>query len=166
MWRGKDRWRLVAGRDGDFYLADGIHNVVVHLRARDFAPVNFTYAGTRKLTEPRNYIGEIDQAGDDKDHFNGPDGIALDGDGNILVLDGDVVKVYAADGRFVTSQARARGACPDPRRRPELGGDPEDGEGQAELQRGARGSVRRREQEGSLGLPPLREGRLGRTPVS
>ena len=32
-------WKLAPGPDGDFYLADGIHNVVAHFRAKDFAPI-------------------------------------------------------------------------------------------------------------------------------
>ncbi|HUW58541.1 MAG TPA: hypothetical protein VMZ92_18035, partial [Planctomycetota bacterium] len=109
-------WKLAAGLDGDFYLADGIHNVVAHYRARDFEPINFTHSGTVKLDPPRNFIGELNTQGDDGNHFNfkfeekQPFGIAVAADGHILVLDGDVVKTYAPDGRFVEKKPRAADA--------------------------------------------------------
>ena len=107
-WRSKDLWKLAPGKDGDFYLADGIHNVVARFRAKDLSPVNFTHSGTQKLVKPRAYIGEIDTPGSGENHFNGPDGVALDDAGNILVLDGNVVKTYTPEGRFVDRTPRAQ----------------------------------------------------------
>ncbi|HUV38183.1 MAG TPA: hypothetical protein VMY39_01145, partial [Planctomycetota bacterium] len=107
-------WKLTAGRDGDFYLADGIHNVVAHFRARDFSPIDFTWSGTRKLETPRNTIGELNTPGDDADHFNfrfekrEPFGVVLDAQGDLLILDGSVVKTYTPDGRFTGSKPRAQ----------------------------------------------------------
>jgi hypothetical protein len=107
-------WKLAAGLDGDFYLADGIHNIVAHFKAKDFSPVNFTWSGTKKLDAPRNWIGELNTQGDDGDHFNfkfeekQPFGIVVDGKGNLLVLDGDVVKAYDKDGKFMEVKPRAQ----------------------------------------------------------
>ena len=99
-WNRK-KWQVAAGRDGDFFLADGIHHVVARFRARDFAPIPFTWSGTRKLAQPRPYIGEVDDPGYDKGRFQGPLGVAIDGKGNLLVTDRDAVKVYEPTGRFI-----------------------------------------------------------------
>ena len=107
----REKWKLAAGPNGDFYLADGIHHVVGHFRARDLSPIPFTHSGTRKLDTPRPYIGEIDQPGDDDAHFRGPDGISVDDKGNLLVADGDAIKVYDRTGRFVAKRPRAPGAA-------------------------------------------------------
>ena len=101
-WRNKDLWKLVAGRDGDVYIADGIHNLVAHYRAKDLTPIHFT-----GIKAKRHYLGEINTPGDDENHFKGPHGIALDEAGNILVLDGDVVKTFSPDGTALGKKPRA-----------------------------------------------------------
>ncbi|HUV39763.1 MAG TPA: hypothetical protein VMY39_09130, partial [Planctomycetota bacterium] len=98
----KTNTRLAAGAEGDFYYTDNYHHVVGRFRAKDMSPVaSFTHNGVAKLDEPRFYLGEMDQAGDDAGHFKGPDDAAIDADGNLCVLDGDKVKVYTTAGRFL-----------------------------------------------------------------
>jgi len=125
----KTLWKFAAGPDGDVYLADGIHHVVGHFRVKDMSPVeSFKFSGKEELETPRSYIGEVNlnyqakwQRGpdwkekpiiDDESHFLGPADVALDKDGQLLVLDGKLdkrgviegeakVKVYARDGRYV-----------------------------------------------------------------
>jgi len=104
----REKWKLAAGPEGDFYIADGLHHVVAHFRARDFAPINFRYSGTRKLKTPRPYIGEIDKAGEDENHFRGPDGISLDERARLLVVDGDAIKVYDKTGKFVEKRRKEK----------------------------------------------------------
>jgi len=108
----RSKWQVAAGPDGDFYLADGLHHVVAHFRASDFSPIPFTHSGTRKLETPRPYIGEIDEPGEDEGHFKGPDGIAVDGQGQLLVADGDAVKVYDPTGQFKEKRPKAEAKAP------------------------------------------------------
>ena len=112
-WRWRPSWyvrrqtyrtktRLAAGRDGDFYYTDNYHHVVGHFRAKDMTPItSFTHNGDVKLDEPRFALGEMGKPGADKSHFNGPEDVAVDADGNIHVLDGDRSKVYAPTGVFL-----------------------------------------------------------------
>jgi len=98
-YRNGTKWHLAAGRDGDFFLADGLTHVVWRYRAADMTPVNFARVG-------KPYLGTLDEAGNDDEHFQGPDDVAVDAAGNICVLDGESVKVYAKDGTFVEKVAR------------------------------------------------------------
>ena len=103
----KTEFRLAAGRDGDFYLTDDFHHIVARFRAKDFGPIDsFTHSGNEKLAAPRFYIGEKGKAGDDEGHFKGPEDVALDQQGNICVLDGDEVKVYAPTGEFIRTTGK------------------------------------------------------------
>jgi len=98
----KTRPRLGAGTDGDFYLIDDFHHIVGHFRAKDMSPINsFTHCGKQKLAEASFFLGERGKPGDDEGHFHGPDDVAVDADGNLCVLDGDKVKVYAKTGEFL-----------------------------------------------------------------
>jgi hypothetical protein len=98
----KTKARLAAGADGDFYLTDDFHHIVGHFRAKDMSPVNsFTHNGKQALAAPSFFIGEKGKAGDDEGHFNGPNDVAVDAEGQLFVLDGDKVKVYAKTGAFV-----------------------------------------------------------------
>jgi hypothetical protein len=99
-YRGGSKWRLAAGTDGDFLLADGLLHVVWRHRAADMSPANFEKTG-------RSYLGTLDQAGDDEEHLQGPDDVTVDADGNLHVLDGESVKVYGRDGAFVREAAKA-----------------------------------------------------------
>jgi len=111
----KTKFRLAAGTDGDFYLTDDFHHILGHFRARDFRPIqSFTHSGKEALAAPRFFLGVKGKAGNDESHFTGPNDVAVDKEGNILVLDGDRVKVYAASGRFV----RTAGKDAFPTRRP------------------------------------------------
>ena len=78
----------------------------------------FTHSGKEKLDAPREYLGELDMSFwrtrkpvrgevDDANHFVGPDDIAVDEEGNLLVLDGRRVKVYAPDGAFLRFDGKA-----------------------------------------------------------
>jgi len=96
-----------AGQDSDFYVTDNFHHIVARIRAKDFSPVNsFTHNGKEDLATPRYYIGEKGNTGDDEGHFQGPEDVALDQDGNICVLDGDRVKVYAQTGKLIRTDGR------------------------------------------------------------
>jgi len=109
----KRRWRLAAGRKGDFYLADATRHLIGHFRASDFAPIrSFTFAGHRKLPRAAATLGGASSpraaatptsapAPQDAARFAGPDDIAVDKRGNLLVLDGGSVKVHAASGEFL-----------------------------------------------------------------
>lgn len=111
----KTRYGLTAGTDGDVYITDDFHHVVGHFRASDMSPVkSFTHGGRGTLEEPRCTLGETGEAGDDAGHFQGPHDIALDKSGNLLVLDGERVKVFTNTGRFVKDAGRG----PFPERRP------------------------------------------------
>ena len=98
-YRPAQRWRLAAGVEGDFYLADGIVHVVWHCRAADLSPVPFAGLG-------KPYLGTLEEAGDDEKHFTGPDDVAVDQDGIIHVLDGERVKVFAKDGTILKNATR------------------------------------------------------------
>ena len=89
----KRRWRLAPGPKGDFYLADATRHVVGHFRAADFAPVrSFTFAGGKELAQPTFTLGAAEE-------FTGPEDIAVDEGGNLLVLDGEAVRAYTASGK-------------------------------------------------------------------
>jgi len=114
----KRRWRLAAGPNGDFYLADGTQHVVGHFRASNFAPIrSFAFAGRRKLPRPVATLGVAPPppaapktstpATDDVERFAGPNDIAIDERGNLLVLDGGSVKVYAASGKFLRRRGKS-----------------------------------------------------------
>lgn len=98
----KTKWSIAAGNDGDFYVTDNYHHVVGRFRAKDMSPVNsFTYNGKEKLAAPRCYLGEKGKTGTDEGHFEGPEGVGIDKDGNVCVLDGNKVKIYKKTGEFV-----------------------------------------------------------------
>ena len=103
--RGQDyktRMQVAAGTDGDFYLADDFQHVVGRFRASDMSPIHsFTHAGGQPLDKARFYIGDMGKQGDDEGHFNGPNAVALDAEGNLCILDGAKVKVYAKTGAFL-----------------------------------------------------------------
>ena len=99
-YRGGTKWHIAAGADGDFFLADGLMHVVWRHRAADMSPMNFAKVG-------KPYLGTLEQAGGDDGRFEGPDDVAVDAKGNIHVLDGESVKVYAKDGALVRKAAKA-----------------------------------------------------------
>jgi hypothetical protein len=103
----KTKPRLAAGTDGDFYLTDDFHHIVGHFRAKDMALVgSFTHRGNQKLAEPSFILGEKGKTDSDGGLFHGPEDIAVDADGNLCVLDGDKVKVYARDGKFLREDGK------------------------------------------------------------
>lgn len=95
-----DKYAYVTGTAGRYVYSGKSHQVVYRFNLKDGNP-------PLQGEFPKPFIGEFEVSGSDNDHFNNPSGIAVDGEGNVLVADtgNDRIAVFDECGSFLRSIA-------------------------------------------------------------